>query len=170
MSDDVIKNPRRLVSTPIKVEPEHVRMGIDVPEAPQKFVAPQAHPNTDDSFMGIDSSFFDENGEVSVESGHIIDNNDFVSFGVPTSQSPLPKPSVNEKINEEENVDSPKVGDYILMVFGKLITAGSVKFIESKVKDIMYGDDPSFSGLDVSADDIVVLKRVNIKVGIFIDE
>ena len=56
------------------------------------------------------------------------------------------------------------------MVLGKLITIGSSEKIEARVKQIMYGEDKDFAGLEISMDDIVVLKRLAIKVGIFIDK
>jgi hypothetical protein len=165
MADDVIKNPNRMIPKPqIPYEPEYVRRGLDPLPAPGT--------STVDMFMTVDDSGnIDTDGnEIPFENGHIIDNNDYVNIGyssAPIKQSTaIPKP---KKASPNENIASPDIGEYILMVFGKLILSGSIDKIESKVKNIIYGDDPAFSGIEISMDDIVVLKRVNIKVGIFID-
>lgn len=178
MADDVIRNPKR--STPLTqqpYEPVYVREGIDVPAAPVSKVAPEVkpkNPTPEEMYTSVDNDILDQDGlEVPYENGHIIDNNDYVNFGyesTPTLKKENVKVETNETDEElEVNVTSPKVGDYILMVLGKLITSGSLSKIEEKVKNIMYGDDKDFASLEINADDIVVLKRMNIRVGIFID-
>lgn len=171
MPDDVVRNPKRIAKPQVPYEPEYVRKKIDVPEAPASLpkedvsdVSPETFVSMD-GFNGIDA----DGNEIPFENGHIIDNNDYVNLGY---ASMPPKQFKKEKQPQqplEENASSPNVGDYILMVFGKLVASGSMDKIESKVKDIMYGDDPDFTGLEISMDDIIVLKRVAIKVGIFID-
>lgn len=104
------------------------------------------------SFMNDESYDFDA-APLSSNS-HIIDNNDFISIGFPNGARPIPSPVEN---------------NYILMVLGKVVMHGSIEQIESKIKAIVYGEDADFSK-DISVDDIVVLKRLKIKIGIFIDE
>lgn len=161
MSDDVIKNPNRAnqrVQTPY--EPEYLRKGI----------VPLPAPGSEIS--SLDGNTIDEDGFMSnIDDGHIIDNNEYVNFGFdskPTSRQV--KQEQSAKVGSVEKADdSPNIGDYILMVHGKLVLSGPIDVIESQVKAIMYGDDKSFSGIEVSIDDLVVLKRVDIKVGIFVD-
>jgi hypothetical protein len=164
MSDDVIKNPRRFPKTPTPYEPEHVRKGINVPEVPVHKI----EPTTEEMLVSVDGTGLDSEGkEIPFENGHVIDNNDYVNLGY-NSIPNRPQPKGQEP-ELEENAAAPRVGDYILMVLGKLITSGSINKIETRVRSIMYGDDKSFNGIEVSMDDIVVLKRVDIKVGIFVD-
>ena len=156
--DDVIKNPSRLASSlrqQKKYEPEYVSLNKE--------------PIIKDSvIVSVDDLIFDEdNQKIDIPKGHIVDNNDYVSFGFP---SVTPAPTTSTDDSAVTLPDSPKVGDYILMVFGKLITSGSFADIELRVKNIIYGEDESFSGVEVSADDIVVLKRIAIKIGVFLDE
>ena len=149
---DVIKNPtRHTPSVRSKYEPEYVRLNRD----------PIVHPT--DMYASVDDIPFDENDEPIDTQGHIIDNNDFVSFG---EAPPAPR---REEPRETQST-TPEVGEYILMVLGKLIASGSLEDIEKRVKAIIYGEDQSFSGLEVGLDDIVVLKRVALKIGVFIDE
>lgn len=164
MADNIIKNSRRsLPKIQVPYEPEHVRKAVDVLEAPLNTIT--VDPEVDKAFMGVDDIIIDEDGnDLPYKDGHIIDNNDYVNIGFPQQASD----TKNDK--PVEDVTSPKIGDYILMVFGKLISSGTQQEIQDKVRDIMYGDDKSFSGLEVNSEDIVVLKRMPIKIGIFIDD
>lgn len=177
MADDVIKNPLRATpKTQVPYEPEHARKGLVVQEAPVNTMGSAVFssskkrdlnpPMAQEMFVGVDGDNLDEEGEnIPFENGHVIDNNDYVNLGydsTPTAAAVEPEPL-------EDNVAAPQVGDYILMVLGKLVTSGPIEKIQSRVKNIMYGEDAAFSSLEISMDDIVVLKRVNIKVGIFID-
>jgi len=150
---DVIKNPTRS-APPVRsrYEPEYVRLNKD----------PVFQPS--EMYASVDDVPFDEDGDVvDVRSGHIIDNNDFVNFG----SQPSPLPARREEPAKETS--TPEIGEYILMVLGKLISLGSLEMIEKRVKGIIYGEDLSFKGLEVGLDDIVVLKRVALKIGVFID-
>lgn len=177
MTDDTIKNPfRSLPKTQVPYEPEYVRKGINVPPAnlpgnapPVRLTKEQAEQatknyETGDSWVSMDGDALDDDGNtIPFENGHIIDNNDFVNIGYKSV------PSAPEQTPGEENIGSPKVGDYILMVMGKIVSSGTLEKIQTKVKNIMYGEDPNFSNIEISLDNIIVLKRVNIKIGIFID-
>jgi hypothetical protein len=170
MADEVIKNPARSAPhTPKRYEPEYVRLSKEPVEqnsgVASSVVASSVKRGSNSSFDSIDGIPFDEEGnEINIKHGHIIDNNDFVDFG------PYNEPSVSKPVPESSNTSSPEIGDYILMVFGKLIASGPMTAIENRVKSIVYGEDAAFNGLDVSTDDIVVLKRIPIKVGVFIDD
>jgi len=70
-----------------------------------------------------------------------------------------------------ENVSyTPKVGEFILMVLGKVISHGNEQQILSEAKSILYKENPNFINSNISIDDIVILKRIGLKVGIFFNE
>jgi hypothetical protein len=163
---DVIRNPARSAApAQRKYEPEYVRLGKE------PIVKPDA-----EMYASVDDVSIDADGqEMAAKNGHIIDNNEFVSFGAWEASPALKnqKPAakvVVEQTTPQETSTSPQVGDYILMVLGKLIAAGSLAEIEARVKAIIYGEDNSFTDVAVSADDVVVLKRVGIKIGVFLEE
>lgn len=176
MTDDIIRNPNRKFShITVPYQPEYVKQGISVPEAP-KGLHPliingnkkrDTNPPISQEVFGLDDLSLDENGDnLPIENGHMIDNNEFVSF---VSDSRVQPPEQKISIQTQATTDvEPKINDYILMVFGKLITTGSLLEIETKIKNIIYGEDQEFT--NVNLDDIVVLKRVNIKVGVFIND
>jgi hypothetical protein len=175
MSEDIfIKNPNRAATKPAApYEPEHIRlnkkvipMGGDrtLPEQ----LAKQSENIDTEMFASVDGEIFSPNGEVIEDnySNHIIDNNEFIA---PINILEIKKTLIQTEIPKEEN-NIPSVGDYILMVFGKIILTGNFYDIEEKVKAIIYGEDNSFSDKEVKTDDIVVLKRLAVKAGVFIDE
>lgn len=151
--NDVIKNPGR-ITPPVrsKYEPEYVRLNREPVLQSEMYAS-------------VDDVAFDEEGEPIERNGHVVDNNDFVSFGTQAS----PPPSSRREEAAKADVSSPDIGEYILMVLGKLIASGTLDNIEMRVKAIIYGEDPAFKGLEVGLDDIVVLKRVALKIGVFID-
>lgn len=190
MSDDIKRNKNRLIQkhhTPY--EPEYVRHNImPIKSPPQRYnnrileskdpvgqqvnnstssVMPSStatHSNQEPS-MEVDDNIYDEElNKVPVEKGYIIDNNDYVDFGF--NQAPPQATQANQNTTRKtETVPpvsaTPRIGDYILMVFGKIILTGNLEVIQEKVKEIVYGDE-------VEIDDIVVLKRVEIKIGVFL--
>lgn len=182
MTDDVIKNPLRSIpKTQTPYEPEYIRRGVEPLVGNQRLVPKQEQVSVaqENMFASFDGYSVDEFGNESVfDNGHIIDNNDFINI-IGYAHTPAQREKIEKKWGEPliDNEDKkntpddliPQVGDYILMIYGKLILSGDLGKIESRIRDIMYGDDKSFGGIQVSVDDIVVLKRINIKVGIFID-
>ena len=145
------KAPRlQMDSKEVSYVPEYVRLG--------KTPIPM-----DATIPSYDQATIDEYPQTT--DSHIIDNNDFVSFTNPTDTL---KPVRSTRARIES--DTPVVGDYILMVAGKTIEFGSVSRVEDRLKSIMYGEDASFSEQEVSVDDIVVLKRLPIKIGVFLGD
>lgn len=155
MADDIIKNPRRIPYVQKPYEPEYVRHGITPLKAPVGRIIPTPDQDT---ILGMDTESIDSDGKL--ENAHMIDNNDYVNFDFEVP--------VQKKTGQE--ILSPKIGDFLLLISGKAVMSGTFSEIENRVKLIMYNEDPSFSGEKLSINDMVVLKRVNVKAGIFIDD
>jgi hypothetical protein len=138
--NEVIKNPERGEQTQHFVVPEHVRLGVT--------------PVYQD-FVSLDGEAITESEQVD---SHIHDNNEYVNYGF-NIKPPTPAKS-----------KSPGVGDFVLMVSGKVVSHGSHDFILAQAKAILYGEHPKYLEQDIQVDDIVVLKRLGLKVGVFLDE
>jgi hypothetical protein len=106
----------------------------------------------DGKSVAVDGSMVDD------FDAHYIDNNEFV----------FPEDPFNVQAPKEEDASTPRVGDYILMVFGKIVCIGDANKIENRIEAILYGDDKEFADPIPTRDDIVVLKRVDLKVGVSI--
>lgn len=150
---DVIKNPQRKEYTePFEYVPEYVRLGIDpVPQnfgAQEEFPSLDGKPMTDEVYKGADIN--------SPLNSHILDNNEYVNFGFQHKQK-----------TKKEN---PNIGEFVLMVKGKILGYGSNDYILTQARSILYGEHPSFHKEEVPIEDIIILKRVGLKVGVFLDE
>ena len=159
---DVVKNPRRAAPVQRKYEPEYVRLGKE------PIIKPDA-----EMYASVDDVSIDVDGqEMPATNGHIVDNNEFVNFGVPEHLQGVSPNKTHKPVVEEttEQITTPEVGDYILMVLGKLIASGSLEQIEARVKAIIYSEDSTFSGLEVGVNDVIVLKRIGIKIGVFLGD
>jgi hypothetical protein len=175
--DNVIRNPNRKNQREvISYEPEWMRLGVKPVKMDKKQVPVIKSSKKDEinNFSAVDGKMYDEEGnEIKVEPGHIIDNNDYV-FPPNVKLNPPSTQRETEEIMFEENnqptiLGQPRVGQYILLVNGKIVDTGSLEQIESVARAILYGENEGFSNQEVRVDDIVVLKRVGINVGIFID-
>lgn len=146
MQDDgIIKNPARQDVIPdFTYVPEYVKMGI--PTQPYVGVISGSPPPS------MPVNYYQENAL----SGHIIDNNQFFNFDFTNSN----------KINKQV----PDVGEYVLMVMGKVINFGHADDVINQAKSILYGNDPGFTNQQISMNDILIFKRLGLKVGVFVDE
>jgi len=173
MSDNFIKNPSRDVPRPAQsFEPEYQRLnitpikrGADVHEASVFSVDdPMLHQHDSTASQDIDTSSMRNTG--------YIDNNDdvFAIYRQPSmgKRAQAPSPVQQKPQAKTMQSNSPSVGDYILMVNGRLILSGEFGSVEKRVKSILYKEDQEYKDEDITIDDIVVLKRVEIKIGVFI--
>ena len=58
--------------------------------------------------------------------------------------------------------------EYILMIGGNVIFTGNLDATQRLLKTVVYGEHEDFK--DVSVEDIVVLKKMKIKIGVFVEE
>ncbi len=103
----------------------------------------------------------------------MIDNNEFTdaAFGLPQTDLygqgiPLRPPLMIE----ETAMPTPQANDYYLLVRGEMISNGSKEHIQSEVEALMYEVHPLSEGNSIAPDDILVLKKVLVNVGVFLSE
>lgn len=187
---EVVKNPNRNRPKPLEFRtPEYERLGITPTTvnpshyARPETLLPHAAPPTRMPFLTetiseIDGASFDQEGQRTKplirKDSHIIDNNEFLSFGFAAGKEmeeaiedgsliDLDGPTV-----DSENPQLPEVGQYVLMIAGKVIMCDDLEVIEEKVKSILYGEDIDFELSEVPQEDIIILKRVDLQIGVFI--
>ncbi len=74
-----------------------------------------------------------------------------------------------EEVNSANFQEAPpQIGDYLLMLFGKVLMYGEHNAVLKEAKSILYGKNENYQ--QVSIDDLVILKRVGLKIGVFLDE
>ncbi len=192
MADGVVRSPNRHRPRPVEVrQPEYERLGIS-PTAviPSNYARPETllpiaiannrAPLVPETVSAVDGEPFNHDGAHTMtpkkKDGQIIDNNEYLSFGF--SPGKLDDAVENgDLIDFDLEVEDkpsaptvPDVGEYILMIDGNIILSGPLDVIEEKVKGILYGEDIDFEFKIVSQEDMIVLKRVEIQVGVFIKD
>lgn len=151
-------------------EPEVVNFGNQIsgpkPQQPVVQQKPQITIAQDESTISVprtgsslDQSFVDLNGELVddavLDPAHcMIDNNNFVD------------PDLVEDTTDMV-VDR---NDFYLFVKDQFIRSGSLELIENEVKELVFGDHVLCENNNITENDIVVLKKVNIKIGVFLEQ
>jgi hypothetical protein len=156
---------------------------------------PNVGNNMEQTWSGVDGEITDDISDVDLTQP-MIDNNDFVNdsafgHGVVSSEIEQSPQEFEEEPPVEE--DAPKnflSGDvlqtalqdeylttlvkqldeeeFLLLVDGSAICSGPMDFIQDQTRALVFGEHELYHGNPVSIDDIVVLKRVKIKVGVFL--
>ena len=118
--------------------------------------------NIENTWTEVDGNIIDDVGLNNVQSNaSMIDNNEYVEIESSTASS-IPETITNNIAVLDE--------EYWLCMDNSIIAAGSLNFIENEVKELVFGEHQLCKGKAISADDLIVLKKVKIKVGVFIDE
>lgn len=166
---NVIRNPARQENFVDyqKYIPEHIRLNSDVIDNTNEIIT-----------SGLIAAQYDEKQFNFQNNGHFIDNNEEVSFfnGQATEQPSSRNVQIQSKISQPKEATTttplakkpssqPAIGEYILMFKNKVVQKGNLELIEQEVNDLISQDNEINS-----IDDIVVLKRVSIKVGVFVGE
>lgn len=126
------------------------------------------------------SEYLDEEVEDDLSDPRYIDNNDFHTYeddqyeppAKPVKKSPQRRQveiQVEEQFESEPEPQVNKNYDYVLLVFGEVIRTGFQKQIEEELSALIYGEHELCRDNKITPDDIVVLKKVKIKIGVFIE-
>jgi hypothetical protein len=156
-----------------------------VPYATAEFAASRSTPflnvgnNNEQSWVG--SNIFDDLTGLDLDHP-MIDNNDFVSdeaLGLPPAPptSPgLPDDSDIEKSHQDNKLDllgivsDLKQNTFLLIVAGVPICSGPMEEIEEEAYALFIGTHELCDGHPIPMEDIIIIKKVGLKVGLFLNE
>ncbi len=150
---------------------------------------PNVGNNMEHTWSSVDGEIVDD---VSLNEDHpMIDNNEFVTeeaLGVSQNfreklpsldevKNPPPKrfisPPATTTTSDVDDVlpilYNLAEGDYLLVVNGVAVCSGPVIEIQEQARLLVFGEHEICDGNPIPVDDIVVVKRVPIKVGLFLD-
>lgn len=152
---------------------------------------PNVGNNVEQTWSSVDGHIIDDLDQGFDPNQQMVDNNDYVTdtaFGFqngPTAADIRPNyqafpPSAIEQ--EIEAVHHPADPDdllpilvgleddcYLLIVAGVPVCSGPKDEIEEQAKALFYGEHELSDGNPVPVDDIIILKRVKVKVGLFLE-
>jgi hypothetical protein len=160
---EALNNPRisRAVNTQLPYATEQPS-----PMGPGKSPMLNVGNNMEHTWSSVDGDIIMDDADLQnsslSENDKMIDNNEFVSdkaLGLPPSQ---PSKTLSSKDHTNSYV-SNYIGEYILFLKGKIIFEGSLNDVQEEVRKLVFGAD------NLSVDDIEVLKRVKIKIGVFLE-
>ena len=151
---------------------------------------PNVGNNMGHTWAGVDESIIDDLSNQIDPNHPMIDNNEMVS----PIEEPLMEIQDNEPIQMLEQQSKPfwtaedlqsaisksfednPVGlsnlqdnSYILLIRGDIISIGSLQEIEEEANVLLFGDHELCNGKPLPLEDIVVLKKVKIKTGLFLE-
>ena len=146
---------------------------------------PNVGNNLDHTWSGVDH-IIDDLEEIDLQS-QMIDNNDYVTdsaLGLKSnqfnqaSQPSLINQSIDKKIKskvlqveEDVSVTLQKLPEqsYLLLVNDVVICSGPASKVEGEARDLVFGDHPLCDGEPIPVENLVIVKKVSIKVGVFIE-
>jgi hypothetical protein len=130
--------------------------------------------NRDYTWAGIDWSGVDSEcvGEHKLDINHaMIDNNEFVTsqaLGIDNSS-----PDMQHTATPEDNIINKLYnlveGFYIVLVNGVAVCSGPLTEVQEQVRLLAFGKHDLCNGDSIPLESIVVLKRAEIKVGLFLE-
>jgi hypothetical protein len=149
---------------------------------------PNVGNNVEHTWSSVDGDIVDDlSDDLVIDPDHpMIDNNDYVSqlpMGLPEElpmldevRNPPPKQFVVAKTTTTTSEDDlfPIVSDleegaYLLIVSGVPVCSGPVEEIQEQARALVFGEHEMCDGNPIPDDDIVIIKRVPIKIGLFLE-
>lgn len=128
---------------------EHTWAGVD-------------HDVVDDIGLDNDTPMIDNNDYVDIESVAIGD----VSQRIQEDEDML----AYQAMNVPDTIDTKKLSEYSLLIFGEFYSSGTLEDIQKEVTDILYNQHALSEHATITLEDITVLKKMSIKFGVFISE
>ncbi len=159
-----------LVSQGSDVNPRDKKNVIrqDMPEKTlmSKSSIPNVGHSRDYTWSGVDNEIVNDLEDVEVMSS-MIDNNDYMSdqaLGLNSSNSS----NSSNVTSEVSDVSQIPEEEYALIVNNTIVCCGDLKMVEGQVKDLVFGEHPLCGGDPIPVQELIVLKRVAIKIGVFL--
>lgn len=117
------------------------------------------------SWASLDGNIIDDNFARN-QSQQLIDNNDFYT------EEAFDSLEEGENHNTAQNLFSAvnELDDdsYLLLVHNEPICSGPISEIENEVRSLIFGEHSLCNGEPISEESIIVLKKIKIKVGVFL--
>jgi hypothetical protein len=152
---------------------------------------PNVGNNMEQTWSSVDGEIIDDLSDQVDPNQEMVDNNDFVSdaaFGFqngPTAADIRPEHQVYPATMLEQEVQANRQpadpedllpvltaledDAYLLIVSGVPVCSGPKEEIEDQARALVFGEHEICAGEPVPVDDIIILKRVKVKVGLFLE-
>lgn len=153
---------------------EPVEMSSDII---RNVTLPNVGNNVENTWSGMDGLIIDEeNNYATVDKNQsMIDNNfddenNYLDIPQELEEAPLPLIEVEDTVTVFDAAQlNIGYNEYVLAVKGEIISTGPMDQIQEEVRELVFNEHPLSGENVISTDDIIVLKRIKIKVGVFIE-
>lgn len=155
-------------------------------------LVPNVGNNMEHTWASVDGDIIDDLSDDNIidSSKEMIDNNEFVTNDALGIHSEYDSNSYDQTIESKKSfmtksdlqnvieksdlstiASSCKIKDdeYILLVNGNVLDIGSFDFIQDQVKNLVFGEHDICDVGPVPVDDLLILKRVKLKIGVFLE-
>lgn len=172
-----LDNPRA-VRAPIR---QPYAEAVSSPVGRGRGPVPNVGNNMEHTWSAVNGDIVDD---MELDPNHpMVDNNDYVSasaLGLP-EEVPQPKPFLTQNelthiMKQEQSQDDlfSIVQDldedyYLLIVNGVAVCSGPVEEIQDQARALVFGEHELCDGNPIPTEDIIILKRAKIKVGLFLE-
>ncbi len=169
--------PRSLTNPRLRPPPS---IGKNVPYAelpPNEVMSSGKFPNVGNNIetsWGPNEEFYDmdQTSVANIPAHLLVDNNetDDANYANIPEMMEAPPTERDLTVYDDESEEEPDGdGDFILVVKDTIVSSFStLKAIEEEVKALVFGEHPLCKTNEIANDDIVVLKKMKIKVGVFL--
>lgn len=128
---------------------------------------PNVGNNVENTWASIDGGIVDDMGLLEWDgTQEMIDNNDYVEM--PKSSPTITIPMAPEAVEPSLQTPLQDQDEYLVAVEDTIIATGSLEQIEQEVEKLLFGEHALCEGRQIPLEDIIVLKRLHIKVGVSI--
>lgn len=137
---------------------------------------PNVGNNVEQTWSSVDGEIEDDISDVDLNHP-MIDNNEYVTdeaFGLENkleSNHYMTKSVMEEAIQNDnvfEAIKELEEDTYLLMMKNVNICAGPLEYIQEQTTALVFGEHEMYQGNPIPIDDIIVIKRVKLKVGVFL--
>lgn len=133
-------------------------------------VLPNVGNNVEQTWSSVDSEIVDDISDIDLNHP-MIDNNDFVgevSFEATNKTSFADSDAADDSVSILETIRDLEEDSYLLMVYGETVCSGPLQYIEEQTTALVFGEHELYLNNPISTDDIIVIKKVKLKVGVFL--
>jgi hypothetical protein len=165
--DSIIKNPARNSDTAEheKYTPQYRILGVNPQEV--------NYAARGDVSLAKEEDFLDEDVTTrGTPSLNVIDDISNISIPNVGNNTEQLWTTSGEKDLESKDTDTAVKdgGKYVVIAKDQIIFIGSLKEVENEIRKIFYEEHRLCKSMKITIDDVVVLKKVKIKVGVFLEE
>jgi len=147
---------------------------------------PNVGNNMEQTWSSVDGEIVDDLVEAPPDETPMVDNNEYVSNEALGLQPGSP---LVVEYDEDDSEDDPEEieystelgsllyqtlshmdgGDYLLLIKGNVIEVGPLEHIQEVTRLLVFGEHEQYQGNPVPVDDILVIKKAKIEVGVFLE-